>query len=51
MPRGAAFFAGMTKTQLRACIRLRLKERELGEVFQDDSRLEQPTSALRSVQS
>ncbi|WP_223446345.1 hypothetical protein [Pseudomonas sp. BF-R-19] len=36
MPRGAAFFAGMTKAQLRACIRLRLKERELEEVFQDD---------------
>ncbi|SDX47617.1 hypothetical protein [Pseudomonas salomonii] len=36
MSRGAIFFAGMNKTQLRACIRLRLKERKLEEVFADD---------------
>ncbi|TDV37518.1 hypothetical protein EDF87_12554 [Pseudomonas helmanticensis] len=36
MGRGAVFFAGMTKAQLRACIRLRLKERELEVAFQDE---------------
>lgn len=36
MPRGAVFFAGMTKTQLRDGIRARLKERKLEEVFDDD---------------
>lgn len=36
MPRGAVFFKGMTKTQLRERIRARLKERKLEEVFDDD---------------
>ncbi|GID02983.1 hypothetical protein TMM008_01850 [Pseudomonas sp. 008] len=50
MPRGAAFFAGMTKAQLRACIRLRLKERELEEVFHLEFRWIPILKMLESVE-
>ncbi|MEX5540328.1 hypothetical protein [Pseudomonas poae] len=36
MTRGKVFFSGMSKTQLRACIRSRLNEQKREEIFQDD---------------
>ncbi|MFJ4256802.1 hypothetical protein ACIP01_07570 [Pseudomonas monteilii] len=36
MARGAVYFAGMAKTQLRDLIRSRLRQRKLDEAFEDD---------------